>query len=125
MGDTRLLEFDADLTEQHRGTLVFRGRENEYVVYYASLSVLNASELDFTPMPSSVLMPEYPAPYGLAALTNLGRLLEYHPQDSIAKFGMPQVNETEVEQQRMWHPGWNLPPVDPENDIACIDAYLY
>ncbi|CAD6590721.1 MAG: hypothetical protein TREMPRED_005867, partial [Tremellales sp. Tagirdzhanova-0007] len=82
-------------------------------------------KLDFTPMPSSVLMPEYPAPYGLAALTNLGRLLEYHPQDSIAKFGMPQVNETEVEQQRMWHPGWNLPPVDPENDIACIDAYLY
>ena len=70
-------------------------------------------------------MAEYPAPYGLAALTDLGRTLEYHPKKTLGRFEMPRVNGTEVEQQKIWHPGWSLPPNAPEDRIACIDAYLY
>ena len=73
-------------------------------------------------MPIRVLMPEYQQPYGIAALTTLGRLLEYYPTG----YGpILQADEREMEQQRKWHPGWDLPYHAPENRIACIDAYLF
>jgi len=76
-------------------------------------------------MPSRVLMPEYPAPYGLAALTTLGRILEYRDFETTDIGEWLVVNETEVDQQRAWHPGWNLPAHAPEGHLACIDAYLF
>ena len=82
-------------------------------------------ELEFTPMPSNVLMTKYPAPYGLAALKSLGQIMNYQP-GTMSSYGDDlQVNETEVEQQREWHPGWDLPSIAPEHRVACIDAYLY
>lgn len=52
-------------------------------------------------------MPEYQQPYGFAALITLGRLLEYH----LPGYGdVLQTKDSENEQQRKWHPGWDVYP---------------
>ena len=82
-------------------------------------------DLEFSPLPSRVLLPDFPAPYGLSALTTLAKALEYHDPATADYDDLLLVNETEVEQQKVWHPGWQLPLETPENRVACIDAYLF
>lgn len=83
---------------------------------------MDGSGIVTTPMPTRVLMPEYQQPYGLAALTTLGRLLRYHP---VGSGEILQTNESEIEQQRAWHPGWDIPFHAPEHRVSCIDGYVF